>query len=253
MHHLNTSPPLPASISASKMVKDCPNMNTLPTRFVLTALALSCAALAMPAAAQTMHVETSGRGQALIFPYYTVRNGTVSYVSLVNQTVAAKALRVRVRESVGGRPVAELNVFLSAKDMWTAAIVPTTDGASIVSNDKSCTLPKFRGNTSSIPIPVTFSNAAYLTDTLSALDRTREGYLEVIEMASVPNSTPLGKDITHVAGVPSCKLVADAGSAPIQITLDAPSGGVVGSMSFINLSDGVSVSYNAIEALYLPS
>ena len=183
-------------------------MNTLATRFVLTALTLSCAALAMPAAAQTMHVETSGRGQALIFPYYTVRNGTVSLVSLVNQTVAAKAVRVRVRESVGGQPVAELNVFLSAKDVWTAAIVPTADGASIISNDKSCTLPKFSQNTSPTSIPLPFSNAAYLTDTPSALDRTREGYLEVIEMASLPNSSSLGKDVTHVAGVPSRKLVS---------------------------------------------
>ena len=234
------------------MAKGRPNMNTLPTRFAVTALALSCAALAMPAAAQTMHIETSGRGQALIFPYYTVRNGTVSFVSLVNQTVSAKAVRVRVREAVGGQPVAELNVFLSAKDVWTAAIVPTTDGASIVSNDKSCTLPKFSGSTSSSPVPLAFSNAAYATDALSALDRTREGYLEVIEMATVDNASLLGKDVTHVAGVPACRLTDDAGIALVQnplavpaTSVAAPSGGLVGSMSFINLGDGLGVSYNA--------
>ena len=240
----------------STPVEDLTNVNTLRNRvtptLIAAALALIGSGFVAPATAQTMHIETSGRGQALIFPYYTVRNGTVSFVSLVNQTVSAKAVRVRVREAVGGQPVAELNVFLSAKDVWTAAIVPTTDGASIVSNDKSCTQPKFSGSTSSNPVPLAFSNAAYATDALSALDRTREGYLEVIEMATVDNPSLLGKDVSHVAGVPACRLTDDAGIALVQDPLAgvvnsiaAPSGGFVGTMSFINLADGLSVSYNA--------
>ena len=144
-------------------------------------------------------------------------------------------------------------MFLSAKDVWTAANVPTADGASIVSNDKSCTQPKFSGNTSSNPVPLAFSNAAFATDALSALDRTREGYLEVIEMATVDNASLLGKDVSHVAGVPACRLTDDAGIALVQnplavpaTSVAAPSGGLVGSMSFINLGDGLGVSYNAI-------
>ena len=240
----------------STPVEDLTNVNTLRNRvtptLIAAALALISQGFTVPATAQTMHIETSGRGQALIFPYYTVRNGTVSFMSLVNQTASAKAVRVRVRESVGGQPVAELNVFLSAKDVWTAAIVPTTDGASIVSNDKSCTQPKFSGSTSSNPVPLAFSNAAYATDALSALDRTREGYLEVIEMATVDNPSLLGKDVSHVAGVPACRLTDDAGIALVQDPLAgvvnsiaAPAGGFVGTMSFINLADGLSVSYNA--------
>ncbi len=225
----------------------------------LIAKALSAAGLLSTLAlgvadANTLQLSQEGAGEALIFPYYTVRNGTLSFVSLVNQTVAAKAVRVRLREAVGGQPIAELNVFLSAKDVWTAAIVPTADGASIVSNDKSCTFPKFSGSTSSSPVPaaLAFSNAAFATDALSALDRTREGYLEVIEMATVPNASLLGRDVTHVAGVPACRLTDDAGIALVQNSQAAPpssvappSGGLVGTMSFINLGDGLSVSYNA--------
>jgi hypothetical protein len=197
----------------------------------------------------TLQLSQEGSGEALIFPYYTVRNGTVSFVSLVNQTVAGKALRLRVRESIGGRPVAEMNVFLSPKDVWTAAIVPAGEGAAIISNDKSCTFPAINGKSEGLA----FSSAVFANDavglTTVTLDRVREGYLEIIEMATVPNEGLLGRDITHVAGTPACKLVADpvAVVAPATgaVPLKAPSGGLVGSMSFINLGDGVSVSYNA--------
>jgi hypothetical protein len=197
----------------------------------------------------TLQLSQEGSGEALIFPYYTVRNGTVSFVSLVNQTVAGKALRLRVRESIGGRPVAEMNVFLSPKDVWTAAIVPSGEGAAIISNDKSCTYPAINGKSEGLA----FSSAVFANDavglTTVTLDRVREGYLEIIEMATVPNEGLLGRDITHVSGTPACKLVADpvAVVAPATgaVPLKAPSGGLVGSMSFINLGDGVSVSYNA--------
>jgi hypothetical protein len=194
--------------------------------------------------ANTLQLSQEGAGEVLIFPYYTVRNGTLPFVSLVNQTNAAKALRLRVRESVGGRPVAELNVFLSAKDVWTAAIVPSGEGAAIISNDKSCTHPKISGSSTGL----VFSNAAYINDVASyvakPLDRVREGYLEVIEMATVPNASVLGKDVTHSAGIAQCQLISTA-DITASSALAAPSGGVVGSMSFINLADGLSVSYNA--------
>lgn len=195
--------------------------------------------------ANTLQLSQEGAGEVLIFPYYTTRNGTLSFISLVNQTTSGKALRLRVRESFGGRSVAELNVFLSPKDVWTAALVPSGEGAAIISNDKSCTFPAISASASGL----VFSKANFVNDTQvtlpATLDRVREGTIEVIEMATVSNLTALGKDIVHVSGVPACKIVADASSAPVQSTLSAPSGGVVGSMSFINLSDGLSVSYNA--------
>ncbi len=195
--------------------------------------------------ANTLQLSQEGAGEVLIFPYYTTRNGTLSFISLVNQTTSGKALRLRVRESIGGRSVAELNVFLSPKDVWTAALVPSGEGAAIISNDKSCTFPALSGSASGL----VFSKANFVNDlpftAPAPLDRLREGTIEVIEMATVSNLTALGRDIVHVSGVPACKTVADASSAPVQSTLSAPSGGLVGSMSFINVNDGLSVSYNA--------
>lgn len=198
--------------------------------------------------ANTLQLSQEGSGEVLIFPYYTVRNGTLSLLSLVNQTASGKALRLRVRESFGGRPVAELNLFLSPKDVWTAAIVPSGDAAAIISNDKSCTFPAISGSSTGL----VFSNAAFVNDTSTftpaTLDRVREGYLEVIEMATLVNTGLLARDVTHFAGTPACKLVSDGAAAalnPVAVGTVAPSGGVVGSMSFINLADGLSVSYNA--------
>ncbi len=212
-------------------------------------LVLSLAAVGlMPTTvvANTLQLSQESAGEVLIYPYYTVRNGTISLLSLVNGSNDAKAVRLRVREAIGGRTVAELNVFLSPKDVWTAAIVPTTDGATIVSNDKSCTHPKISGGNAGL----VFSSAGFASDDAAyspytPADRTREGYVEVIEMASVEYGTALGKDITHVAGVAACKLTGDPSSAAIQSTLAVPSGGLFGGMSFINLNDGISVSYNA--------
>ena len=213
------------------------------------AIVLSLAAVGLiskPVAANTLQLSQEGAGEVLIYPYYTVRNGTISLLSLVNGTDQGKAARLRVREAIGGRTVAELNVFLSAKDVWTAAIAPTADGATIVSNDKSCTNPKISGSSAGL----VFSSAGFANDgaayaAYTPADRTREGYVELLEMATVPNATALGKDITHVAGVPSCKLTGDASSPTIQSTLAAPSGELFGGMSFINLNDGIGISYNA--------
>lgn len=212
-------------------------------------LVLSLAAVGLfstPAAANTLQLSQEGAGEVLIYPYYTVRNGTISLLSLVNGSNDGKAVRLRVREAIGGRTVAELNVFLSPKDVWTAAIVPSANGATIVSNDKSCTHPKISGGNAGLM----FSSAGFASDDAAyspytPADRTREGYVEVIEMASVDYGTALGKDITHVAGVAACKLTGEPSSAAIQSTLAAPSGGLFGGMSFINLNDGISVSYNA--------
>src|SRR5262245_35641883 len=90
--------------------------------------------LAAPASAVRLG---NGVGQVLIYPYYTVRaapGGSPfnSLISIVNRSGSAKAVRLRVREALAGAPVLEATVFLSTKDVWTAAIVPTGDGAGLV-------------------------------------------------------------------------------------------------------------------------
>jgi len=215
-------------------------MNTFKQKALFSALA-GAGALAMAGAANAVYVNPDGLGQALIYPYYTVRNGNLTLLSVVNTTDQAKAVKVRFLEGKNSQEVLDFNLFLSAKDVWTGAVIPTSDGAAITTADKSCTNPK---------IPAAgqaFRNFLFLNDapSLQTLDRTREGYVEMLEMATIPNATALGKDVTHAAGVPACKLTTDA-SATTATGLSAPSGGLFGNGTLLNVAGGASTGYDAV-------
>ncbi len=105
---------------------------------------------------------------------------------------------------------------------------------------------------------VSFSNAGYSGTNADggpvALSRTREGYVEIIEMGTVTNDhhSTLSA-ITHgSSGVPSnCAQVVDAWStggywiADATIDIGPPDGGLFGSESIINVGEGLLYTVNA--------
>ena len=130
--------------------------------------------------------------------------------------------------------------------MWTAAIIPSdaTAGsvARMVTADASCTNPV--GN---LPIALggePFRNFQYSTggDALvgTGLDRTREGYIELIEMGTLTGAWATA--VTHSNGVPAnCAVIR--GVTPSSI--EAPTGGLFGSGVLINVNAGADASYKA--------
>jgi hypothetical protein len=84
-----------------------------------------------------------GLGQVLIFPYYTVNHGQDALFSIGNAGDSGKVVHLRFHESYNARTVLEFDVFLSAHDVWTAAITQTSgDGAALIrTSDRSCTNP----------------------------------------------------------------------------------------------------------------
>ena len=159
-------------------------MNTFNKKSLYAAIA-GASALGMAGTADAVHVNPDGLGQVLIYPYYTVRTRVStqfsnpqynSLLSVVNSTASAKAVKVRFLEGKASKEVLDFNLYLSAHDVWTAGIIPTTDGAGIVTYDKSCTTPVVSNNVAS---PTPFVNFVYAStdpDTAdSSLDRTREG------------------------------------------------------------------------------
>jgi hypothetical protein len=219
-----------------------------------TSLARSALAGAVAAtvgsAAHAVSLDADGRGQALIYPYYTVQsvsgNAFNTYLSVVNHTAQAKALRVRVREARNSREVASFNLYLSPNDVWTAAVLPQagSDAPMLLTQDASCTLPQ-------LPVlagtarGVVFQNNLYtgtFADNLGAgLDRTREGWIELIEMASLTGAMAAG--VTHnSAGVPAnCGAIQSASDGNIA----APTGGLSGTLTLINVSSGMDFTVNA--------
>jgi len=196
-----------------------------------------------------------GLGQVLLYPYFSVRSGNDTVITVANTTDSAKAVKVRVLESKNSREVIDFNLYLSKHDVWTGVITTTASGAKLVTTDKSCTAP-------AIPATgVEFRNFAYSGSNAdgedTSLNRTREGYIEIIEMGNAttvdidPTATVLPFDaaVTHVNGVPkNCAAVvadwADGVFTPGSVT--APTGGLMGTGTLINVANGTDFSYDPV-------
>jgi hypothetical protein len=210
-----------------------------------------CAAL--PEAGAVM-LSADGLGQALVFPYYTVQssrgNPFNTYLSIVNRTPTTKAVRVRVREGRASREVASFNLFLSPNDVWTGAIVPLANdpAARLISVDRSCVSPALGAGAPGDPPGLTFQNAFFSGSSNdgngTGLDRTREGWVEVIEMATLTGASAAA--VTHnSSGVPAnCAATQSIGSQDVA----APTGGLSGTLTLINVASGQDFTLNA-EAL----
>ncbi len=220
---------------------------------------------ASAADAQPVSLSPEGIGQVLIYPYYTTRNGWTTLLSIVNNDSAnGKVVRVRFLEGKNGASVASLNVFLAPDDIWTGAVVPgssDTKGAQLVSNDESCTFPSFRPLQTLIAAPppsIEFSNQTYVADgnspMLQSIDRTRDGYIEVIEMASIPHTptapSALIRQIYSFATgryqPAPCNAVSDSDLPSYATQLTQPSGGLSGAATLVNVSRGASSEYTPV-------
>ena len=240
-------------------------MKTFKQKSLYAALA-GVSALGVTGAAQAVNVNPDGLGQVLIYPYYTARgigpNAEAPYVSLltvVNSTASVKAVKVRFIEGKASKEVLDFNLFLSAKDVWTAAIGATgvDGGAGAGTYDLSCTAPPFPADGDYQP----FVNYAYATPAPDpvgdvSLDRTMEGYVEIIEMGWIAPSSATGKAVTHKPGgaPPDCGAVVPASvddptdpvNEAVQSDLNPPAGGLFGDMTLINVLAGTDYTEDAV-------
>jgi hypothetical protein len=203
-------------------------------------------------AAMAGHVNPAGTGQFLIYPYYTVQqaNGNAynTYVTVVNTTTSGKVVKVRFREGKNSREVLDFNLYLSPNDVWvgilSAADATTASPGRLTTPDTSCTNP-------AIPATgVDFRNFAMVaTEDFVAdksLARTREGYLEMYELATVVNGPNTTLDnITHTAAGVPLDCAAVQGTAP-ALDIAAPTGGLTGTGTLINVNNGSDTTYNAV-------
>lgn len=209
-----------------------------------------------------VHLSDNGQGQVLIYPYYTTRAGHDTYLSVLNTTALSKALKIRFSEGKNGRDVLNFNVYLSPYDIWTAAVVNTANGAKIITADKSCTAPALPAVGHQFP-NFTYSGAALEgiqpsggDGETTSLDRTREGYFEIIEMGTITN-TAINAAITHASGVPAnCAVVqaATMNMGPASTLLVGgqsarafkATGGLSGTASLIGVAAGTDFGYDPV-------
>jgi len=206
------------------------------------------AALAGAGSANAVFVNQEGSGEALIYPYFTVEGGNDTYINLVNTTNEYKAVKVRFLEAMNSKEVLDFNLYMSPRDHWSAVIYDDGEGASIRTADTTCTVPNSLGEGAEIE----FRATEYADDSVNGRIRTREGYVEIIEMGVLTDSDDQAA-IKHAAGVPDDCSVMSANwntggkwDAAEGADVDAPGGGLYGYGVLINVNEGTNATYDAV-------
>jgi len=196
-------------------------------------------------AATDSDINPAGIGHKLVFPYFTTQGDNATLINIVNtDTKYGKALKVRFRGAGNSDDLYDFQVLMSPGDVWTAAVTQNADGVSQLStSDKTCTIPS--------SVNGAFTNVNRLDSTKDTAPQTREGYIEVINMADIVDTTAttdLFTRVKHVSGVAPCSgaaieaLVADitvvsSTTAPtglIQRGLGYPTTGLAGDWIILN-------------------
>jgi hypothetical protein len=145
------------------------------------------AATISPSNATFQEVRPGGIGHQLIVPYFNTQEGNATLFNIVNTDgVNGKAVKVRFRGASNSDDLFDFQVYMSPNDMWTATVTQTAAGLSVLTtSDTSCTIPSILSGQSF----VTARLPAGFTDQQKAT-QTREGYIEIFNMADVPPLLP---------------------------------------------------------------
>lgn len=225
-------------------------------KFIALSALLGC----LPAPSTfAVSLSTDGRGQVLLYPYYTTRGSNDTVISVVN-TGSAKALKLRLHEGRNSRPVLDLNLYLGSGDAWAAALTRNTAGQPILRVfDSSCTVPLLAASpTVAGAREMALDNAAYANDDRagSGLDRAGEGHVEILEMGEIdprfnlPGSGSMSAAVSAftrdcgalAVGWEAGGVFATSGGAELTV----PGGGLIGSGALINVQEGTDYSYEPV-------
>src|SRR3990167_1968226 len=201
--------------------------------------------------------------QGLLIDTATPANSTMTVLHVVNtDSLNGKAVKVRLRGAANSDDVMDFQVYLSPGDVWTAAVTAGADGiAQVQSADNTCTVPSLGFNT-----PQAFSTSRLNPNSsdVQKANGTREGYVEIFNMADIPSdklytvgttantNSALFTAIKHVNAVAPCSVAGSAaattlgGIALTNFTTEAaaanagfntPTGGLMGDWYIINVQE----------------
>jgi hypothetical protein len=156
---------------------------------LLAAGAAQAGVFAGSTGATGMALNPNGIGHQLVIPYYTVQGNNATLINIVNHDqVNGKAVKVRFRGAANSDDVYDFTLLLSPGDVWTAAITQDASGAArLTTSDNSCTLPQSGVNRTFILTRLDPHNPKRTLQ-----EQTREGYVEIINMADIPKNTASG-------------------------------------------------------------
>ena len=249
------------------------NVLALSIATMVGGLGFSGAAMAQAA----FDVNESGTGVIQIVPYFSAQDGNATVLHVVNTDANnAKAVKIRFRGASNSDDLLDFQVFLSPNDAWTGLASANANGhLQLVTNDSSCTLPA-EVRTQGVTLAPLDRLTNRLWDTVEKQRaQTREGYIEILEMASIPKAygTDVGKDVNplytavkHVKGTGGVMkapctdaaftfldTITDGGIAEAKVVkaadkgprLTAPTGALTASWYIMNVAKSTTFSGSA--------
>ena len=147
-------------------------------------------------AGSDLFLNGDGVGHILMVPYFTAQADNSTLINLVNtDTINGKAVKVRFRGAGNSDDIYDFQVFMSPGDVWSASISKGADGrAKFTTTDATCSKP------SASVLNSTSFVTARLDPTLTAdgkANATREGYVEIFNMADIPKRDAASLEIAH--------------------------------------------------------
>lgn len=217
------------------------------------------AALGAGTFATVLEPTVSGVGHILVVPYFTSQGTNATLLNLVNTDQAnGKAVKLRFRGAANSDDIFDISIFLSPGDMWTANVSASGELSALTTSDKSCTLPSAAA--------IVAAGGLFKTGRVqgAAAAQTREGYIEILNMADIPPLNVAGTAANalftatkHVNGVAPCTAsVMDLQATDLSDTVAAnspgargyswPTGGLMANWTIVNLADKASFSGEAV-------
>ena len=227
------------------------NVLALSIAAMIGGFAGSASAAMTAANATAFEQNDGGAGHILVVPYFTTQNNNMSVIHVVNtDTQNGKAVKVRFRGAANSDDILDFTVFLSPFDVWTGSVQADANGSYFMTADTSCMYPDIRGQKQSFI-------QDRLADSWSAekrVNNTKEGYIEILNMADVKPASDLFKTIKHSAGKPTCaesvlsqtlSINPETLAAAEALGYDTPSGGLTGDWYILNVNQTTTFSGSA--------
>jgi hypothetical protein len=215
------------------------------TKTLCAALAL-CTGMPLHAA---ISLSTDGAGQALLFPYATIEQGNTTLIDIDNTRDRAKAIKWHVRESREGNIAASGVAYVPAKGRWSMALLDDNKRGTVFLQPGATGCAPHQDDDDK-PDGILIhdfpdgepSGVDFWPTATVVFDAVEMGELDVALTQAVAQDCAQIWKRWRVAGPNDIGIWADNPHADVN----APTGGLRGTASLVNVVEGMLVDYPAI-------
>ena len=194
-------------------------------------------ALASPAAAD-IRLSSSGLGEAVYVPFYSVDDGLDSLISVGNDSDQPTMVRLLLAEALNGQTVMYFNIYLPAHSVWSGSVSSRENGRAVINSSSTvCSLPILTPE-GFVLVPFDYANN-FPDGGPTDFSRTRSGAVEILELAALTG------ELADATNALDCDAIQDAYTTVNGVQPDRtdmllpPSGAVSAKVQLISVADGL--------------